>query len=134
MANLPFNAHTAAHGTHGTYRLDGYEEAGYEEPCLEIDELTVAVQDISYEFGNVDHIHKIGGVWDSEEIKFHMLSGLLPEVTYVHSTPNSCACCPGKCTCSGCLHGLWVLAHALSALSAARALGGCTCSERLRVR
>lgn len=52
------------------------------EPCLEIDEVKVAVQDISYEFGNVDHIHKVGGVWDGEEIKFHMLSGLLPEVTY----------------------------------------------------
>lgn len=61
--------------------LDGYEERGYGRMKLEVDQMDVVVQDISCEFGNVDHLNKIFGVYDGEEIRFHLLGGALPEVT-----------------------------------------------------
>jgi hypothetical protein len=39
------------------------------------------VQDIQVQFGNIDHYGKWFGLWDGQEIRFHLLGGISPEVT-----------------------------------------------------
>eukprot|EP00039_Didymoeca_costata_P014370 m.231286 g.231286 ORF g.231286 m.231286 type:complete len:254 (-) comp16006_c1_seq4:34-795(-) len=62
--------------------LDGYDKAGYMTPMHSIEDIEVVVQDIQHEFGNIDHWNKYFGVYDGQEIRFHLLSGALPEVTF----------------------------------------------------
>lgn len=61
--------------------LSTYEDHEYGQPNVKVDRVDVVVQDLSVEFGNIDHYGKWFGVYDGDEIKFHLMGGMLPEVT-----------------------------------------------------
>jgi len=61
--------------------VDGYIENEHLEPRLKIDNIQVTVQDLTQEFGNVDHMDKVFGLYDLEEVRYHLLSGSFPELT-----------------------------------------------------
>mmetsp|Transcript_2219 Transcript_2219/g.5462 ORF Transcript_2219/g.5462 Transcript_2219/m.5462 type:complete len:258 (+) Transcript_2219:156-929(+) len=64
--------------------LVGYEAAGYPAPSIEVDPESAPraiTQDLSLEFGNIDHYGKYFGMWDAEEVRFHLLGGISPEIS-----------------------------------------------------
>eukprot|EP00038_Savillea_parva_P006612 m.164784 g.164784 ORF g.164784 m.164784 type:complete len:284 (+) comp12471_c0_seq1:1219-2070(+) len=87
--------------------LVGYELAGYPSPSIEIEGVNdvdgggspavgsegsevhgapaqgvdTLVQDLSVEFGNIDHYGKLFGIYDWQEVRFHLLGGFSPEIT-----------------------------------------------------
>eukprot|EP00041_Stephanoeca_diplocostata_P012590 m.210701 g.210701 ORF g.210701 m.210701 type:complete len:260 (+) comp19017_c0_seq1:272-1051(+) len=61
--------------------LSTMDEKGHTHPTVLVDTVEPLVQELAVEFGNVDQNNKWFGVYDTEEIKFHLLGGFLPEVT-----------------------------------------------------
>eukprot|EP00040_Diaphanoeca_grandis_P017587 m.91982 g.91982 ORF g.91982 m.91982 type:complete len:256 (-) comp26515_c0_seq1:127-894(-) len=67
-----------------------FEDKGHFNPQIKVDSVEAITQDISIEFGTIDHYNKWFGIYDREEIQHHLFSGVLPEVTMSNEITGDC--------------------------------------------